>query len=102
MKELAKRENLIGVKFSGLLTVFPEGEGVRETVAAYFHASLEIFGADKVKFGPVSGTAVGMESGRKPSEIRHRNFPPRSATRFSAATRSAPTASTESRGELDG
>ena len=51
MKELAKRENLIGVKFSGLLTEFPEGEGDAETVAAYFHETLEIFGADKVMFG---------------------------------------------------
>ena len=51
MKELAKRDNLIGVKFSGLLTEFPEGEGNAETVAAYFHETLEIFGADKVMFG---------------------------------------------------
>jgi L-fuconolactonase len=51
MKELAKRDNLIGVKFSGLLTEFPEGEGDAETVAAYFHETLEIFGADKVMFG---------------------------------------------------
>jgi L-fuconolactonase len=51
MKELAKRDNLIGVKFSGLLTEFPEGEGDAETVAAYFHETLEIFGPDKVMFG---------------------------------------------------
>lgn len=51
MKELAKRSNLIGVKFSALLTEFPEGEGDAETVAAYFHETLEIFGADKVMFG---------------------------------------------------
>jgi L-fuconolactonase len=51
MKELAKRENLIGVKFSGLLTEFPEGEGDAETVSAYFQETLEIFGADKVMFG---------------------------------------------------
>jgi len=51
MKELAKRENLIGVKFSALLTEFPEGEGDSETIAAYFHETLEIFGADKVMFG---------------------------------------------------
>lgn len=51
MKELARRDNLIGVKFSGLLTEFPEGEGDAETVAAYFHETLEIFGADKVMFG---------------------------------------------------
>lgn len=51
MKELAKRDNLLGVKFSGLLTEFPEGEGDAETVAAYLHETLEIFGADKVMFG---------------------------------------------------
>jgi L-fuconolactonase len=51
MKELAKRDNLIGVKFSGLLTEFPEGEGDAETVAAYFQETLEIFGAEKVMFG---------------------------------------------------
>lgn len=51
MKELAKHDNLIGVKFSALLTEFPEGEGDAETVAAYFQETLEIFGADKVMFG---------------------------------------------------
>lgn len=51
MKELAKRDNLLGVKFSGLLTEFPEGEGDAETVAAYLYETLEIFGADKVMFG---------------------------------------------------
>ena len=51
MKELARRDNLIGVKFSGLLTEFPECEGNAETVAAYFQETLEIFGADKVMFG---------------------------------------------------
>lgn len=51
MKEIAKRDNLIGVKFSGLLTEFPEGEGDVDTVAAYFHETLEIFGADRVMFG---------------------------------------------------
>jgi L-fuconolactonase len=51
MKELAKRENVIGVKFSGLLTEFPTGEGDFETVAAYFHETLEIFGSGNVMFG---------------------------------------------------
>lgn len=51
MKELAKRDNLIGVKFSALLTEFPEGEGDAATVAAYFNETLEIFGSDKVMFG---------------------------------------------------
>ena len=51
MKELAKRDNVIGVKFSGLLTEFPEGEGDFDTVAAYFNETLEIFGPGNVMFG---------------------------------------------------
>ncbi len=51
MKELAKRDNVIGVKFSGLLTEFPAGEGDFETVSAYFHETLEIFGSGNVMFG---------------------------------------------------
>lgn len=51
MKELATRDNVIGVKFSGLLTEFPEGEGDHETVAAYFQETLEIFGTGNVMFG---------------------------------------------------
>ena len=51
MKELAKRENIIGVKFSALLTEFPEGEGDLETITAYFNETLEIFGSHRVMFG---------------------------------------------------
>jgi L-fuconolactonase len=51
MKQLAKRDQVIGVKFSALLTEFPEGEGDAETVDAYFHETLEIFGSDRVMFG---------------------------------------------------
>ncbi len=51
MKELAKRDNLIAVKFSGLLTEFPQGEGDLETVTAYFKETLEIFGPGNVMFG---------------------------------------------------
>jgi L-fuconolactonase len=51
MKALAKREKLVGMKFSGLLIEFPAGEGDAETVAACFHGALEIFGSDKVMFG---------------------------------------------------
>lgn len=51
MKELAKREHITGVKFSGVLTEFPEGEGDLETVAAYFHETLEIFGTERLMFG---------------------------------------------------
>ena len=51
MKELAKRDNVIGVKFSGLLTEFPKDEGDMQTVAAYFNETLEIFGPGNVMFG---------------------------------------------------
>jgi L-fuconolactonase len=51
MKELAKRDNVIGVKFSGLVTEFPEGEGDFDTIAAYFDQTLEIFGTGNVMFG---------------------------------------------------
>lgn len=51
MRELAKRPNVIGVKFSGLLTEFPDGDGDAQTVAAYFEETLEIFGAGRVMFG---------------------------------------------------
>ncbi len=51
MKELAKRDNLIGVKFSGLLTEFPAGEGDLETIRRYFQETLEIFGSGNILFG---------------------------------------------------
>jgi L-fuconolactonase len=51
MKELAKRENVMGVKFSGLVTEFPDGEIDGGTVEAYFNETLEIFGAERVMFG---------------------------------------------------
>ena len=51
MKELAKRDHVIGVKFSALLTEFPEGQGDADTVAAYFEETLEIFGSERVMFG---------------------------------------------------
>jgi L-fuconolactonase len=51
MRELAMRGNIIGVKFSGLLTEFPEGPVEPESIAAYFEETLEIFGADRVMFG---------------------------------------------------
>lgn len=52
MKELAKRENILGVKFSGLVTEFPdEDEIASDTIRAYFEETLEIFGADRVMFG---------------------------------------------------
>ncbi|MEN8866821.1 MAG: amidohydrolase family protein [Akkermansiaceae bacterium] len=52
MKELAKRENVLGVKFSGLATEFPDNDEVStDTIRAYFEETLEIFGADRVMFG---------------------------------------------------
>ena len=52
MKELAKRENVLGVKFSGLVTEFnADPEIDPDTVRAYFEEILEIFGADRVMFG---------------------------------------------------
>lgn len=51
MRELARRDNILGVKFSGVVTEFPEGGIDPDTVEAYFHETLELFGADKVMFG---------------------------------------------------
>lgn len=51
MRELAARDNILGVKFSGVATEFPEGDIDPDTVRAYFLESLEIFGADRLMFG---------------------------------------------------
>ena len=52
MKELAKRENILGVKFSGLATEFPKEDEIDpDTIRAYFEETLEIFGAARVMFG---------------------------------------------------
>ncbi|BCX48436.1 amidohydrolase [Haloferula helveola] len=52
MRELAAREHVVGVKFSGLATEFPDGSPIdRDTVRAYFEETLEIFGTDRVMFG---------------------------------------------------
>lgn len=52
MKELAKRENILGVKFSGLATEFPESDNIDPaTIRAYFEETLEIFGAERLMFG---------------------------------------------------
>lgn len=52
MKELAKRDNLLGVKFSGLVTEFPQDAEINPaTVANYFEETLEIFGVDRIMFG---------------------------------------------------
>ena len=52
MKELAKRENILGVKFSGLATEFPKEDEIDpDTIKAYFEETLEIFGVERVMFG---------------------------------------------------
>jgi L-fuconolactonase len=52
MKELAKRDNVLGVKFSGLVTEFNQDDIIDpDTVRSYFEETLEIFGSDRVMFG---------------------------------------------------
>ncbi|MEP4079949.1 amidohydrolase family protein [Haloferula sp.] len=62
MRELAKRDNILGVKFSGLVTEFPEGDIDPDTIRAYFEESLDIFGPEKLMFGtdwPVALLRIG-------------------------------------------
>ena len=91
MKELAKRENILGVKFSGLATEFSERDEIDPTtIRAYFEETLEIFGAERVMFGtdwPVcllrldsyhewSDTVIGLTSSLSVDEkdlILHKN-----------------------------
>ncbi|MEN8693621.1 MAG: amidohydrolase family protein [Akkermansiaceae bacterium] len=52
MKELAMRDNVIGVKFSGLVTEFNQDSVIDpSTIANYFEETLEIFGPERVMFG---------------------------------------------------
>lgn len=52
MRELARRDHILGVKFSGLVTEFPEDAQIDPaTIKAYFEETLEIFGVDRVMFG---------------------------------------------------
>ena len=91
MKELAKRENILWVKFSGLATEFSDEDEVDpSTIRAYFEETLEIFGAERVMFGtdwPVcllrlasyqewSDTVIGLTSSLSVDEkdlILHKN-----------------------------
>ena len=91
MKELAKRENILGVKFSGLATEFSDEDEVDpSTIRAYFEETLEIFGAERVMFAtdwPVcllrlasyqewSDTVIGLTSSLSVDEkdlILHKN-----------------------------
>lgn len=51
MELLAALPQVKGVKFSGLLNEFHDRPADRETIAMYFVATLEIFGADRIMFG---------------------------------------------------
>ncbi len=51
MAELAKRENILGVKVSGMVTEVLDPEIDEATLRAYFETTLELFGADRVMFG---------------------------------------------------
>ena len=51
MAELAKRENILGVKISGMVTEVLDPELYEPTLRAYFNETLELFGPDRVMFG---------------------------------------------------
>jgi L-fuconolactonase len=51
MTELAQRDNILGVKFSGLVTEVLDTEIDDATLRAYFDETLTLFGADRVMFG---------------------------------------------------
>ncbi|MES2439292.1 MAG: amidohydrolase family protein [Verrucomicrobiota bacterium] len=51
MAELAKRENVLGVKISGMVTEMRDPEIDPATLRAYFETALELFGADRLMFG---------------------------------------------------
>jgi L-fuconolactonase len=51
MAELAKRENLTGVKLSGMVTEILDDEIDNSTLQAYVEETLTLFGPDRVMFG---------------------------------------------------
>ncbi len=51
MAELAKRENILGVKISGMATEVLDAEIDEPTLRAYFEETLVLFGSDRVMFG---------------------------------------------------
>ena len=51
MQELAKRDNILGVKVSGMVNEVKDEEIDQATLHNYFDETLEIFGADRVMFG---------------------------------------------------
>jgi L-fuconolactonase len=51
MAELARRENILAVKFSGMVTEVLDPELDEATLHAYFEETLNLFGVDRVMFG---------------------------------------------------
>ncbi|NQW99076.1 amidohydrolase family protein, partial [bacterium] len=51
MAELAKRDNLLGVKVSGMVTEVLDPEIDEPTLRAYFEETLSLFGPDRLLFG---------------------------------------------------
>ncbi|MEO7100866.1 MAG: amidohydrolase family protein [Luteolibacter sp.] len=51
MAELAKRENILGVKISGMVTEVLDDEIDEATLRGYFEETLALFGPDRVLFG---------------------------------------------------
>jgi len=51
MVELAKRDNILGVKISGMVTEVLDPQIDDATLRAYFEETLELFGSDRLMFG---------------------------------------------------
>ncbi len=51
MTELAKRDNILGVKISGMVTEVLDGDIDEPTLRAYFEETLALFGPDRLLFG---------------------------------------------------
>lgn len=51
MAELAKRDNILGVKISGMVTEALDAEPDEDTLRAYFEETLALFGPDRLMFG---------------------------------------------------
>lgn len=51
MTEMARRDNVLGVKISGMVTEVLDPQIDEATLRAYFEETLELFGADRLMFG---------------------------------------------------
>jgi L-fuconolactonase len=51
MAELAKRDHILGVKISGMVTEVLDPEIDEPTLRGYFDEALALFGADRLMFG---------------------------------------------------